>query len=165
MNDRYKAQKPMQTVFVRNSDDCGDHIFTQIARIGRVAVYHRTDVETGKSWGYETILINVVPIGTVRAEGAKPTTVETESYPGAKAFGKLGWHFYNKAAALAKMDELVKKNSIIIPEGEFTFLDFASTNGLPINKGTADLLTKLLKEKKILFLRKDGNAQIFKEVD
>lgn len=169
---RYKAQKPMQMVFVTNADKCGDHIFTQIARKGKVAVYSRVAVEDGRHHGFETIIINPVPVGTVYGKGVAPTTVETESYPGAASFGRIAWHFYNKAAALAKMEELVKEEvkpdmvgKWIVPAMEFTFVEFAKENNLPIDKNTAVILQNLLREKSLKLVRtevRDGkSAQIF----
>ena len=111
MNDipRYKASAPLQTAFVTNADSCGDHLFTQIARTGNVAVYKRTRVSDEWSCGYETILIKTVKAGTVYVKGGKPTEVDTESYPGAASFGKTGWSYNNQKMAFAKFEELVKK--------------------------------------------------------
>lgn len=146
----------MQTVFVTNADACGDHVFTQVARNGNVAVYRRNKVADGQCYGYETIVIKTTKAGTVYAKGATPTQHDTESYPGAASFGRLGFHFYNLKAALHKMDELLSKNDggIDIPEGEFTFLDFAKVNGLPVNGSTATIIQSLIKKAEIVYLGK-----------
>lgn len=164
MNDipRYKASSPMQTVFITNADACGDHIFTQIARKGNVAVYRRNKVEDGKCHGWETIVIKTVKAGTVYVKGGTPTVADTESYPGAASFGRLGWHYPSLGAAMAKLEELTREEvkpvtagGWIVPAMEFTFTQFAEANKLPIDKGTATIIQNLLRDKALRFLRSE----------
>jgi hypothetical protein len=164
MNDipRYKASFPLQTVFVTNADACGDHVFTQVARKGNVAVYRRNDVGTGRIAGWETVVIKTVKAGTVYAKGAAPTTSDTESYPGAKSFGKHAWSYTTESAAMNKLEELVKEevkpetvSGYIVPSQEFTFTQFAEANKLPIDKGTATIIQNLLRDKALRFLRSE----------
>lgn len=162
MNDipRYKASFPLQSVFVTNADACGDHVFTQVARKGNVAVYRRNKVADGRCEGWETIVIKTVKAGTVYAKGGTPTAADTESYPGAQSFGKLGWSYPSQEAALNKLEELtreeVKPETVkewVIPVKEFTFVEFATANKLPIDKGTATIIQNLLVDKTLKFLR------------
>jgi len=174
MNDipRYKASFPLQSVFITNADACGDHVFTQVARKGNVAVYRRDKVADGRCQGFETIVIKTVKEGTTYAKGAAPTEFDTESYPGAKS--KLGWYYPTQEAALKKLEELVKEEvkpetvglgGWIVPSPEFTFGEFASANKLPIDKGTATIIQNLLQDKSLKLIRvevRNGkSAQIF----
>lgn len=167
---RYKASSPMQTVFITNADGCGDHVFTQEVRVGNVAIYRRNKVDDGRCHGWETIVIKTVKAGTVYAKGATPTAVDTESYPGAASFGRLGWHYPSLGAAKARLEALVKKEVVeeeeeevkpetvggwIVPAMEFTFTQFATANKLPIDKGTATILQNLLRDKALRFLRSE----------
>lgn len=164
MNDipRYKASMPLQSVFVTNADACGDHVFTQVARKGNVAVYRRNKVEDGRCFGFETVVIKTVKAGTIYAKGATPTASDTESYPGAQSFGRLGWHYSTKEAALNKLEELTKEEvkpetvgGWIVPAVEFTFTQFAEANKLPIDKGTANIIQNLLRDKVLQFIRSE----------
>jgi hypothetical protein len=148
----------MQSVFVTNADGCGDHIFTQIKRAGRVAIYSRTDVDTNRVVGYEVIVITTVKAGTVYAKGAKPTENDTESYPGCKSFGKSGWSCITLAQAEKKFSEVIKneqtkgvqpviEESQDIPIGEFTLIDFAVINCMPVNTVAVGLLQSLLSKR------------------
>ena len=172
MNDipRYKASFPLQSVFITNADDCGDHVFTQISRKGNVAVYRRNKVSDGRVFCFETIVIKTVKEGTTYAKGAAPTEFDTESYPGAKS--KLGWYYPTQEAALKKLEELVKEEvkpetvgGYLVPSPEFTFGEFASVNKLPIDKGTATIIQNLLRDKSLKLIRvgvRNGkSAQIF----
>lgn len=169
---RYKASFPLQSVFVTNADACGDHVFTQVARKGNVAVYRRNKVLGGSCFGWETIVIKTVKAGTVYAKGATPTAADTESYPGAQSFGRLGWHYPSLEAAMAKLEELAKEEvkpetvgGYFVPSPEFTFGEFASVNKLPIDKGTAAIIQNLLRDKSLKLIRvevRNGkSAQIF----
>lgn len=175
MNDipRYKASFPIQKTFITNSDACGDHVYTQVARKGNVAVYRRNKLD-GSVFGFETIVVKTVKAGTVYAKGATPTAADTESYPGAQSFGKLGWHYPTQEAALKKLEELAKEEvkpetvglgGWIVPSVEFTFVEFASANKLPIDKATANIIQNLLQEKSLKLVRvesRDGKStQIF----
>lgn len=173
MNDipRYKASFPIQKTFITNSDACGDHVYTQVARKGNVAVYRRNKLN-GSVFGFETIVIKTVKAGTVYAKGATPTAADTESYPGAQSFGKLGWHYPTQEAALNKLEELVKEEvkpemvgNYVLPSVEFTFVEFATVNKLPIDKGTATIIQNLLRDKSLKMIRvevRNGkSAQIF----
>ena len=173
MNDipRYKASFPLQSVFVTNADACGDHVFTQVARKGNVAVYRRNKTD-GSVFGFETVVIKTVKAGTVYAKGATPTVNDTESYPGAQSFGRLGWHYPTQEAALAKMEDLTKEEvkpemvgGWVVPSPEFTFVEFASVNKLPIDKGTAVIIQNLLRNKSLKLVRTEvrngKSAQIF----
>jgi hypothetical protein len=151
----------MQSVFVTNADGCGDHVFTQIKRAGRVAIYSRTDVETNRVMGYEVVVITTVKAGTVYAKGAKPTEHDTESYPGCKSFGKSGWACATMGRAEEKFVEVVKneqskgvvespiEGTQDIPAGEFTLIDFATVNCMPVNNVAVSLLQTLLKDGKV----------------
>lgn len=163
MNDipRYKASFPLQSVFVTNADACGDHVFTQVARKGNVAIYRRDKVNGG-CFGFETVVIKTVKAGTVYVKGGTPTTSETESYPGAASFGRLGWYYPSLGDAMAKLQELtreeVKPETVggwIVPAVEFTFTQFAEANKLPIDKGTAAIIQNLLRDKALRFLRSE----------
>jgi hypothetical protein len=174
MNDipRYKASFPLQTVFITNADACGDHVFTQLARKGNVAVYRRTKVSDGTCQGFETVVIKTVKAGTVYARGGTPTAADTESYPGSASFGRLGWHFYSKRSALEKMEELTKEEvkpemvgEWIVPGVEVTFVQLAKAIDLPIDKGTATIIQNLLRDKSLKLVRTEvrngKSAQIF----
>jgi hypothetical protein len=174
MNDipRYKASSPMQTVFVTNADACGDHVFTQVARKGNVAVYRRNKVSDGVCQGWETIVIKTVKAGTVYVKGGTPTAADTESYPGAASFGKLGWHYPSLESAMTKMENLTKEEvkpemvgEWIVPAPEFTFIEFATANELSIDKGTATIIQNLLRDKSLKLVRTEvrngKSAQIF----
>lgn len=165
MNDipRYKASFPLQTVFVTNADACGDHVFTQVARKGNVAVYRRNKVSDGKCQGWETIVIKTVKAGTVYVKGGTPTASDTESYPGAASFGRLGWNYVSLEAAMDKLEELTKEEvkpetvgGWIVPAMEFTFTEFATANKLPIDKGTATIIQNLLRDKALRFIRSEN---------
>ncbi len=170
MNDipRYKASFPLQTVFVTNADGCGDHVFTQVARKGNVALYRRNRVADGSCQGFETIVIKTVKAGTVYVKGGTPTAADTESYPGAQSFGKLGWYYSTLEAASNKLEDLAKEQvkpetvgGWIVPGIEFTFIQFAVTNRLPIDKGTGTILQNLLRDKSLRLARteqKDGRT-------
>lgn len=151
----------MQTVFVTNADGCGDHVFIQVARKGNVAVYRRNKLD-GSVFGFETIVIKTVKAGTVYAKGATPTAADTESYPGAQSFGRLGWHYPSLGAAMVKLEELTKEEvkpetvgGWIVPAMEFTFTQFAEANELPIDKGTAGIIQNLLRDKALRFIRSE----------
>lgn len=169
---RYKASFPLQSVFITNADSCGDHVFTQIARKGNIAIYRRDNVSDGRCFGWETIVIKTVKAGTVYAKGATPTAADTESYPGAQSFGRLGWHYPSLGAANFKLEELTKEEvkpetvgGYLVPAVEFTFGEFASANKLPIDKGTATILQNLLRDKSLKLVRTEvrngKSAQIF----
>jgi hypothetical protein len=162
----------MQTVFITNADACGDHVFTQVARKGNVAVYRRDKVDDGRCHGWETIVIKTVKAGTVYVKGGTPTAADTESYPGAASFGRLGWHYPSLGAAMAKLEALTKEEvkpdmvgEWIVPAMEFTFTEFAEANELPIDKGTAAIIQNLLREKSLKLVRTEvrngKSAQIF----
>lgn len=159
---RYKASMPLQSVFVTNADGCGDHVFRQIDRRGNVAAYSRHRITDGRNMGYEVITIKVVKAGTVYAKGAAPTLTDTESYPGAGSFGFSAWSFKTEFSALERMDREADKQSMKqtkIPEGTFTLIDFAKVNGLAVNNSTADLMSAMLKERRIEFKGKNGMLQ------
>lgn len=157
---RYKASMPLQPVYITNSDGCGDHVFTQVVRKGNVAVYRRNKVSDGRVFCFETIIIKTVKEGTTYAKGSTPTETDTESYPGAKS--KLGWYYPTQEAALKKLEELVKEEvkpemvgNYVLPSVEFTFVEFATANKLPIDKGTATIIQNLLRDKALRFLRSE----------
>lgn len=172
---RYKASMPLQTVYITNADACGDHVFTQVARKGNVAVYRRNKVSDGRVFCFETIIIKAVKEGTTYAKGSAPTEFDTESYPGAKS--KLGWYYPTQEAALNKLEELVKEEvkpetvgigGWIVPSVEFTFVEFATVNKLPIDKGTAAVIQNLLRDKSLKLVRVESrngkSTQIFSKV-
>lgn len=166
--ERYKASKPMQTVFITNADGCGDHIFTQIKRDGNVAIYSRTDCGTNKVVGYEVIVISTVKAGTVYVKGGKPTEHDTESYPGAKSFGKSGWSCASLEQAEKKFSVVVKDQepevTYTIPAEGFTLVDFATANSLPVSGDTAKVISGLIAEKKVVFIGKNVKGlQTFKK--
>ncbi len=164
---RYKASMPMQMVFVRNSDSCGDHVFTQISRVGNVAVYRRERVKDGSIAGYETIKISVVKAGTVYADGATPTSTDTESYPGAESFGTKAWSYTHLKSATDKLLSLTKETEPTwnIPNGVFTVIDFARANSLEVNVETAGRLGELLKSRTVKFMGKNERSlQVFSKV-
>lgn len=152
MNDipRYKASSPMQTVFITNADSCGDHIFTQLKREGNVALYSRTDCSTNKVVGYEVIIVQTVKAGTVYVKGGKPTEHDTESYPGAKSFGRLGWACVNLNQAENRFNEVLKEQKpetpVEIPTGEFNIVQFSKVNSLPVNQEAVSLLQEVLRK-------------------
>lgn len=162
MNDipRYKASFPLQPVFVTNADACGDHVFTQVARKGNIAVYRRDGIDDGRCYGWEVILIKTVKAGTVYVKGGTPTDSDTESYPGCKSFGKIGWFYPSLDCAMNKFEDLTKEEvkremvgGWIVPAVEFTFTQFAEENNLPIDKTTGTILQNLLRDKKLRFIR------------
>lgn len=122
--------------------------------------------------GWETIVIKTVKAGTVYAKGAKPTVNDTESYPGSQSFGRLGWYHSSLEAAKSKLEELTQRNvnskivkKYIVPDTEFTFIEFASINKLPIDKNTAGIIHNLILNKEFNLNRvevKNGKStQIF----
>ena len=170
MNDipRYTASSPIQKEFITNADQTGDHIYRQIKRIGDVAIYSRTPVDSNRVFGYEVVLIKTVKAGTIFAKGAKPTEKDYESYPGGKAFGKTGWFCTSLKQAESRFSELVKASNVIcevcinpeeetneIPEGEFTQIDFATMNCLPVKGNVYNILQKLVEKGEIKISRKE----------
>ena len=151
---RYKASMPLQTQFVTNADATGDQIFTQLRRTNNVALYERRHVSNNELFGqpYEVIVIKTVKAGTIYAKGTKPTEHDTESYPGAASWGKLGWGLQTLDRANTVFDEMVKaqqeridnpvvltgkrrgrkssKVNIVIPDGEFTMKMLMAATGL-----------------------------------
>jgi len=173
MNDmnipRYTASNPVQKEFITNADHTGDHIFRQVKRTGDVAIYSRTPVDSNRVFGFEVVLIKTVKAGTVFAKGAKPIENDYESYPGGKAFGKTGWFCVNLAQAESRFAELVKAHTVVvpvvhinpaeetndIPEGEFTQVDFATMNCLPVKGNVYNILQKLIEKGVIKVSRKE----------
>lgn len=153
---RYKASMPIQPAFLTNADKCGDHIFTQIKRTGNVAVYRRNEVDTNKLIGFEVFVIKTVKAGTVFAKGGTPTENDYESYPGSSSFGKSAWFCVTEDRAMERFDQLVEKNSEPkgpkIPSGNFTLMDFATSNNLGLTKETADVLTSLIRSRVCKFI-------------
>lgn len=105
---RYKASSTLQTQFISNNDHVGDCLFTQLKRVGNVAIYRRDKVENGKNIGFEVIIINTIKAGTTFFKGGTPTTNSTESYPGAASFGKIAWNCANLNLAELKFASVVK---------------------------------------------------------
>ena len=95
---------PLKTIFRRDSID-----FRQIRREGRAAVYELTKPiwSTGR---YETVVI-------LHHKGRRvggPSGVDlppSEGYPSTNQWGRLGWSYPEKSAALAKFRELVDKQA------------------------------------------------------
>jgi hypothetical protein len=81
--------------------------YTQIIRSDKAAVYERS--RDGIVKDYETIKIRIVPSGTVQKfpNGVtKITEDDTENYATTSLWGKIGWSFKNKQAAINKFNEL-----------------------------------------------------------
>lgn len=86
--------------------------YKQLARSASYAVYERSRDGVVKDW--ETIVLNIKPKGFSCFNGI-PLEDDTETYPSTGQWGKKGWSFKNKTAALNKFQEL---NAVAIPDVE-----------------------------------------------
>jgi len=81
--------------------------YTQIIRSDKAAVYERS--RDGIIKDYEAIKIRIVPAGTIQKfpNGVTKTTAEDEEiYATTSLWGKIGFSFLNKTAAINKFNEL-----------------------------------------------------------
>lgn len=169
---RYAASFPLQTTFITNANKTGDHLFAQVLRQGRYAIYKRTVVATGKHFKYEVIKISIVKAGTVYATGSTPTQSDSESYPGEASWGKSGWEFNTLAAANVKFQFLLNQEQAnastptpstpVIPTNNFTLTEFAEANNTGSLTEAATLVTNLLKTRNVRYVGKnEKNMQVF----
>lgn len=166
MNDntaaRYTSSFPIQPQFVSNNDFSGDHVFTQLKRSGSVCVYRRNRMTDNKVMGYEVIIVRHVKAGQ-SLPGGNTVQNDYEAYPGAQAFGKMGWFFNDESLAEIRFDELVKEqqSSVVVPVspilvakmedesqeipiGEFTQAQFALHNCMPVRGVVYNILQTLI---------------------
>lgn len=148
---RYTCSFPLQPVFMKNVDNTGDQIFTQVRREGNLAIYRRNRCCDGSLFGFEVITIRLIPEGTSLPGGAKVES-DYESYAGSSAFGKIAWFFPTEDLADDKLKKVFKEQkasgptvmafvhtpaeviadeSHDIPTGEFTQKTFALHNCMP----------------------------------
>lgn len=81
--------------------------YKQVIRSDKAAVYERS--RDGIIKDFETIKIRITPSGTVQKfpNGVtKITEDDTENYATTSLWGKIGWSFKNKQAAINKFNEL-----------------------------------------------------------
>jgi len=143
-NKRYTSSFPLQTEFVMNADESGDHVFTQLKRDGNVCLYRRTKALDGRKMGFEVFVTKTVKAGAPLPGGGF-VEKDYESYPGKSAFGKTAW-FCCLDYAEERFDKVVKSKVVVaegpgieesndIPEGEFSQVEFATMNCLPLALG------------------------------
>lgn len=91
----------LETTFVSSMGGFGNNplTYTQLKRIGNVAVYERS--RDGKPYDYEVIKIRF------DAKGTNGVDEDTERYPGAAAFGRMGWSISSLGLAMAKFHDIV----------------------------------------------------------
>lgn len=118
----------------------------QVKRNEKAAVYHRF-ANDGTPQGYEVFQIKVRLKGQALPGGLFEKE-DREVYPSANAFGRIAWAIQSLETALAKFDDLTRndvkeidddaepttskiESALVIPDGEFTTVQFAEVNGLP----------------------------------
>jgi len=115
--------------------------YKQVTRSEKAAVYQRSRGTYIKD--FETIAIRVDPKGKVQKfPGGIVKVIEEdrEMYPSTGQWGKMGWSFKNKGAALEKFERLNSEIltedapeeafAMTIPIGEFSTKDLANSNGI-----------------------------------
>lgn len=163
----------LETTFVSSAGGFVNEPLTynQVTRSDKAAVYVRS--RNGMIKDYEAFEIKVDPKGKVlKFPNGVSKTIEddTEKYPSTGQFGFIAWSYKNKGAAMAKFEELNKKESapdsvnqskdLLIPVMEFTVGECAEFNKVeyPI---AAVFVREALATNKIKFLRTErkGNAK------
>jgi len=83
--------------------------YIQVIRSDKSAIYERS--RDGLVKDFEVIKIKVTPKGFQIFNG-KPAEDDTEMYASTGSWGKSGWSFKNKGAAVAKFNDLNKDQSV-----------------------------------------------------
>jgi hypothetical protein len=91
--------KPLRTNFKYKGFD-----FTQIDRIGDVALFEQSKVGLSRTW-HEVVIVQ--RHGDYEVSGVKIEAAET--MPSSSAWGKFGWTYRSPTAARTRFDELVKR--------------------------------------------------------
>lgn len=84
----------------------GQRTFTQLKRVGRVALFQLAE----QGWSqphHEVVILTEAPAGTVFGT----EVVARERYPSNEDFGSLGWSFRSLAEAEAKFQTLVESEA------------------------------------------------------
>jgi hypothetical protein len=118
--------------------------YKQVIRSDKAAVYERSRDSIIKD--FETIKIRITPKGTVQKfpNGVtKVTEDDEEQYATTSLWGKFGFSFKNKQAAINKFNELNTAQSVkddgeneptnttfIFPRGSFSTREFADVNNI-----------------------------------
>lgn len=103
--------KPMDTQFTES-----EVLYTQVRRVGSVALYHRR--RSGKvNWeDFEVIRIRFQkPRVSFRQKEGKTVKVEFEAkelYPSDNQWGDFGWTFQTQEAALVKFQEVLNRPAL-----------------------------------------------------
>lgn len=167
--ERYKSSFPAQTQFITNADSTGDHIFTQVKREGKVAIYRRNRVKDGALFGFEVVILKHIKAGAP-LPGGNVVENDYESYPGVNAFGKTAWFCKDETAALDRFEEvndepamasddnetetlpivevIVNKTftpNFNIPTGTFTQAQFATVNNMPPRGSVYNVIQSLIR--------------------
>jgi hypothetical protein len=147
---RYAASMPIQTQFITNADGNGDHVFSLVKRHGNVCIYKRTNISDGRPSGFEVFESKVVKAGTSFGGGSVIQN-DYESYPGKSSFGKSAWFCMSLDRAEQRFNQLTapKAPQYVIPQGEFTWVDFAKANNLPLISPTFQILFGMIATKKV----------------
>jgi hypothetical protein len=136
--------------------------YTMVARTGLVAVYQRFFAD-GTEKDFETVVLRIIPRGT-SIFNAPPSIDDEERYAVTSSWGKNGWTFKDKDAAMKKFQELVTQG--IADDAEevatafteavdgvkyFTVTQFSEKNGLSYVDARAKVLA-LIEEKKVAYV-------------
>ena len=111
--------------------------YKQIIRSDKAAVYERS--RDGIIKDYETIVIKVNPKGFQIFSGT-PLEDDTECYPSTGQWGKKGWSFKSKGAAIARFNDLsniIHLGDIGNDEDEVTPTETEATPATPGRRGRA----------------------------
>jgi hypothetical protein len=151
----------LEKEFESNPTSAGLHTFRQIrsgvqnhdGNLRNVYTYQRID-KSGKTFGYEVVIPQVVKAGTVQKfPNGSTRTVEddTEFYPGTSSFGSRAWFCINEANADDRFDLVIngpkeqpikvqstpkkekpinEASHIQIPGSEFSIGDLANQTGI-----------------------------------
>lgn len=92
--------------FELNADKTGTQTFTQVKRVGDVAMYRR-DRKDGTVFGYEVFKVKSRMAGQP-LPGGNFEKEDRECYPGSSAFGRTAWSMNNEGLAFIYFNNLVK---------------------------------------------------------
>ena len=154
----------LQTTFVSGDGGFGANplTYTQLARTETIAVYERS--RNGKPYDYEVFQIKILKKGTQVFKSIAED--DQEKYPGGSSFGKWAWSIASKERAIEQFEKLCKgedapeededsvKKDLIIPVGEFTTNEFASSNSMEYPKAFV-LMKGVIESGLIKFLREE----------
>jgi hypothetical protein len=129
--------------------------YKQVARKDNIAVYQRFYID-GRPKDFETVVIKVVPKGTVIFK-APPSLDDEERYPSTGQWGKLGFSYRNQDAATEKMETLLasgnfeetseeeqaEMNVVVDGIGYFTVKQYAENNKLTYIDASVEIKKKV----------------------